>query len=98
MFNKNGKFDPIQFAVKCAILDELMEEDNAKLKVNEPTDMDATIDEELKMDALLSLRDDLEMADIDIGEIETMDPYEIRDALEFSGIDPDEYDFNPDEL
>lgn len=94
MFDKRGKFDPIQFAVKCAILDELMEEDNAKLQPNEPDKNDNTIEAELKKDAIISLRGDLEMAGIDIGEIETMDPYEIRDALEFSGIDPDEYDLD----
>lgn len=94
MFDRNGKFDPIQFAVKCAILDELMEEDNAKLQPNEPDKNDNTIEAELKQEALISSRDDLEMADIDIGEIETIDLYEIRDTLEFSGIDPDEYDLD----
>ena len=85
-FNRDGEMSIFERAAEFAFVSKLIEEDEAESR--EMEELADAIEE--KEDKLF----DLEMEGLDISELECMDEFERREAIENAGLDPDDYDFD----
>ena len=85
-FNRDGHMSAFERAAEFAFLNDLMKEENVDSNSNDEIEED--------IEACENRLSELEMEGLDIDELEFMDEYDRREAIENAGLDPDDYDFD----
>lgn len=85
-FNRDGEMSIFERAAEFAFVSDLMEEEEKE------TETAAELEESIAEYEEKVL--ELEMEGLDVFELEFMDEFERREAIERAGLDPDDYDFD----
>ena len=85
-FNRDGNMSAFERAAEFAFLNGLMKEETVDSNLNDEIEED--------IEACENRLSELEMEGLDIDELEFMDEYDRREAIENAGLDPDDYDFD----
>ena len=93
-FNHDGKLGAFEMGAKIGAIAHFMSEskDDTTFDAGYSTDAYCDDDDDFETDLDEGQMSELEMAGIDVDELEFMDEDERREALEDAGLDPDDYD------
>ncbi len=92
-FNRDGKLGAFETGAKIGAIAHFMSDskDNTTFGTGYSSDVYCSEDDDFESELDDSQISELEMAGIDVDELEFMDEDERREALEDAGLDPDDY-------